>query len=173
MVHGDVPRLGVEADDAGRPSLLVVIGHVDTLGAGQRRLGDKHVRPVLSAVPVGSGDEADGTGFSRHRVEGHPRRAHQVAIEMEVGHVLVKGRELVGAWLFYEHAVLVEPHPVAAEQPGDDRPQRRVDGEVEELGLTPPVVGAGQKMTAGDACSTHRLIDHSYRASSLQFVSHG
>ena len=121
MVHGDVLGLGVEADNAGRSNLSVVIGHVDTLGTGQSHRGDEHVRPVSGAVEVGSGDEADGPGFSCHRVKSIPGCTHQVTVEMEVGHVLVERRAFVGARLFYEHAVLVEPHPVAAQQPRHDR----------------------------------------------------
>ena len=101
--------------------VVVVVGDFGADRVGQRHRGHEHVRLVPRAITMGADHEADRTRLGAHRVERHPGGAHELAREMEVGHVLVERGLLVGAGFLDEHAVLVQADLRTAEQARHDQ----------------------------------------------------
>ena len=113
MVNGEVTGCGVETDDSRLAHLLVVIGNFCTFSSGNREFRNEHARPILGGVEMRASHESNCSHFSSDNIEWDPRRANEIAIEMEIRHVLMESGLLLRSGFLYQHAVFIQTYFIA------------------------------------------------------------
>jgi hypothetical protein len=142
-----VARLHGPADQVGLAPLLFPVRHdLQTLVAElvillvlEEALGLVDLAPAMAAA-----HELD-RAVARHGVQRHPDRAHLIALDRPVGHVLVPGGARTGLGAAHEDAVEID---VDARRPGHARGQfggRRMEQEIAVFRIVLPDPGIAEE----------------------------